>query len=418
MRLRAWRWIEPWYLAYALQGASVAGLIPILIPLLVNQGGNVAQVGLVMAGFNFGGLAAPLWGTLADRYRLHRWLLAGGLLLTVLGLFLFPLVRGSLPWLVLALLQGIGSAGAATVANLFVVEAHPAAEWDERIGWLQTFYGGGQVIGLLIAGLLSSSAAVSSGVFAAAGITLLAALTGWVTARTPPRPAAPRPVLKYPTRTGEWTVGSPQRLFHHLTAEAVAGLGGLLRSPFGLFLLVWLLTFGGTAVIFSLYPVLMQGLFHVSPDLSSTVFALAAGVGLFLYSPAGSWSQRLGTRRVMLAGFGARLAAVAVILGLGLARASGLSWIPLLGFVLIVLAWSLLSVSSTALAAALSPAGEGAGLGLFNAVTALAGVLGSLIGGAIAAGAGYPAALGLSLAGILAGLIIFVLAKNLREKEN
>jgi DHA1 family tetracycline resistance protein-like MFS transporter len=412
------RWIEPWYLAYALQGASVAGLIPILIPLVVNQGGSVAQVGLVMAGFNFGGLAAPLWGALADRFRLHRWLLVGGLLLTTVGLFLFPFVSGSVPWLLLALLQGVGSAGAATVANLFVVEVHPEAEWDERIGWLQTFYGGGQVAGLLVAGFFSQSSVVRTGIFAAAGVTLLAGLIGWLTTHTPARPSGARPILKYPTRTGEWTVGSPQRLFHHLTAEAMSGLGSLLRSPFGLFMLVWLLTFGGTAVIFSLYPVLMQGLFGVSPVVSSPVFAVAAGLGLFLYSPAGSWSARLGTRRVMLAGFGARLVAVAVILVLGITHTVGLSWLALLGFVMIVLAWSLLSVSSTALAADLSPAGEGAGLGLFNAVTALAGVLGSFLGGAIAGASGFPAALGLALAGILAGLMIFVIARNLREKES
>ncbi len=416
-RAHALRWIEPWYLAYALQGASVAGLIPILIPLMVNQGGSVAQVGLVMAGFSFGGLAAPLWGTLADRYRLHRLLLVGGLALTALGLFLFPLVSGSLAWLLLALLQGVGSAGAATVANLFVVEAHAADQWDERIGWLQTFYGAGQVAGLLAAGFFSGSSAVRSGLFASAGIALLAGLIGWLTARTPPRPDTPKPVLKYPTRTGEWAISSPQRLFHHLTAEAVAGMGGLLRSPFGLFMLVWLLTFGGTAVIFSLYPVLMQGVFGITPGLSSAVFAVAAGIGLFLYSPAGAWSERLGTRRVMLSGFGIRLVAVAAILALGLSHAAGLSWIPLLGFVLVVLAWSLLSVSSTALAAALSPGGEGAGLGIFNAITALAGVLGSFLGGAIAGQSGFPAALGLSLAGIAAGLVIFIFARNLREKE-
>lgn len=411
------RWVEPWYLAYALQGATTAGLVPILLPLMVNQGGSVAQVGLIMAAANFGGLAAPLWGLLADRLRLHRLLLAGGLAMTAIGLFIFPLVNGSLAWALLALLEGIGAAGAATVANLFVVEAHPAAQWDERIGWLQTFYGAGQVLGLLVAGFFSAAGAVRSGVFVAAGIVFLAGLIGWLTARTPPRPDAEKPVLQHAVRTGEWTVSSPQRMFHHLTAEAVAGLGGLLRSPFGLFMLVWLLTFGGTAVIFSLYPVLMQGLFGVSPDVSSAVFAVAAGIGLFLYSPAGTWSERLGTRRVMLAGFGIRLAAVAAILVLGISRSSGLSWIPLLGFVLVVLAWSLLSVSSTALAAALSPSGEGAGLGLFNAVTALAAVLGSFLGGAIANQSGFPAALGLSLAGILAGLVIFIFARNLREKE-
>ncbi len=414
--VHAWHWIEPWYLAYAFQGASVAGLIPILIPLVVNQGGSVAQVGLVMAGVNFGGLAAPLWGTLADRFRLHRWLLVGGLFLTVIGLALFPFVRGSGPWLLLALLQGIGSAGAATVANLFVVEVHPEAEWDERIGWLQTFYGAGQVAGLLVAGFFSQPGVVRTGVFVAAGVTLLAGLVGWLTTHTPPRPAAAKPVMRHPVRTGEWTVGSPQRLFHHVSAEVITGMGRLLRSSFGLFLLVWLLTFSGTAIIFSLYPVLMQTQFGVAPEVSSPVFAVAAGIGLFLYSPAGSWSARLGTRRVMLVGFAIRLAAVLGILVLGLTHPVSLSWLALLGFVLIVLAWSLLSVSSTALAAALSPAGEGAGLGLFNAVTALAGVLGSLLGGAIAGQSGFPAALALALVAILIGFVIFIIARNLREK--
>jgi len=31
------KWIEPWYLSYALFGATVAGLIPILLPLVVAQ---------------------------------------------------------------------------------------------------------------------------------------------------------------------------------------------------------------------------------------------------------------------------------------------------------------------------------------------------------------------------------------------
>ncbi len=413
-----WRWVEPWYLAYAFQGAGAAGLIPILLPLIVNQAGSVAQVGLVMAGFNFGGLAAPLWGALADRFRVHRLLLAGGLLLTALGLVLFPFVHGTGPWLALALVQGIGSAGAATVANLFIVEVHPEKEWDDRIGWLQTFYGGGQVAGLLVAGFFGQSSSVRTGMFAAAAIVFAAGLVGWLTTHTPQRPNPVKPVLTHPVRTGEWAVSSPQRMFHHLTAEAVANLGGLLRSPFGLFLLVWLLMFSGTAAIFSLYPVLMQSLFGVSPQVSSTVFALAAGIGLFLYSPAGSWSNRFGTRQVLLVGFAIRLGAVATILVLGVTHAAGLSWLALLGFVFIVLAWSLLSVSSTAMAASLSPGGEGSGLGIFNAVTALAGVLGSLLGGAVAAQSGYPAAVSLALVGNLASLVIFMFARNLRKKGN
>jgi predicted MFS family arabinose efflux permease len=111
----------------------------------------------------------------------------------------------------------------------------------------------------------------------------------------------------------------------------------------------------------------------------------------------------------MLAGFGARLAATLLILLLAFFHDSRLGWAALLGFCLIVLAWSLLSVSSTALAAALTPGGEGAGLGFFNATTAVAGVLGSILSGWIASRFGFLAAVEMATGGILAGLILFVL---------
>jgi len=221
--------VEPWYLAYALQGATVAGLTPILLPLAVSRTGNAAHIGLVMAAVSLGGLSAPLWGGLADRYRLHRWLLAGGLLLAAGGLAAFPFTTQPGVWFALALLQGIGAAAAATVANLFVVEGHPKREWDERIGWLQTFYGGGQVAGLLLAGALSVTH-LRAGLLVAAGLTALGALVGLAMAHTPPRPKkGPRPVLLHPARHGEWSLSSPQRLFHHLTARTLKVLGTALR---------------------------------------------------------------------------------------------------------------------------------------------------------------------------------------------
>ena len=52
---QTWRqWIEPWYLVYALIGIVVAGLIPVLIPLIVSRSGNIGQVGLVVAGVSLG----------------------------------------------------------------------------------------------------------------------------------------------------------------------------------------------------------------------------------------------------------------------------------------------------------------------------------------------------------------------------
>ncbi|MGD8623038.1 MAG: MFS transporter [Anaerolineae bacterium] len=404
-----WRqWTELWYLAYALQGATVAGLVPILLPLAVSRTGSAAHIGLIMAAVSLGGLTAPLWGGLADRYRLHRWLLAGGLLATAGGLMVFPFTTQPAAWFALALLQGIGAAAAATVANLFVVETHPKDEWDERIGWLQTFYGGGQVAGLLLAGAFST-AHLRTGLLVAAGLTALGALLGMVTAHTPPKPKGePRPILLHPVRHGEWSLSSPQWLFYHLTARTFKVMSTALRSPFGLFLLAWLLAFGGSAAVFSLYPVLMQQVFGVSPGASSSVFALAAGLGLLLYSPAGIWSDRWGPRRVLRAGFGLRLLAFSGLLGLGLVQFGGASWLASGAFVLVVLSWSLLTVSGTALTAKLSPVGEGEGMGIFNAMTAAAGVLGSALGGWAAGLWGYNAAAVVALAGVAMGLLLAI----------
>ena len=190
-----WRqWVEPWYLTYFLQGAAVSGLIPILVPLVVDRTGSAAHIGFVVAAFNLGGLTAPVWGGIADRYRLHRLILAGGLLAATLGLAMFSVTDQLVLWIALAFVQGTGASGAATVANLFVVEVHPKSEWDERIGWLQTFYGGGQVLGLLLAGGLSQ-VNLRFGLLVAAGMTAVAMLWSWVTTREPEKPLKSRPIL-------------------------------------------------------------------------------------------------------------------------------------------------------------------------------------------------------------------------------
>ena len=149
----AWRhWVEPWYLAYALLGASAAGIVPMLLPLAVHRSRGAAYVGWVIAAYNLGGLTAPVWGILADRYRLHRCLVVGGGVIAAAGLAAFPLIPVAAAWPALALLQGMAS-GAATIANLFVVEAHPQEEWEARIGWLQTCYAAGRSVALVAAAL-------------------------------------------------------------------------------------------------------------------------------------------------------------------------------------------------------------------------------------------------------------------------
>jgi DHA1 family tetracycline resistance protein-like MFS transporter len=409
------RWVEPWYLTYALQGAVVAGLLPILLPLFVSKAGNAANIGLVIAVLSLGGLTAPLWGNLADRYRLHRWLLVGGLVITMVGLIVFSIAVQPVVWVGLALFLGLGAAGTATVANLFVVEAHPKEEWDERIGWLQTFFGVGQVAGLLLAGIITQ-ADLKVGLILTAGICAVAALLGWVTTKTPPTPSEPKPVLRHPARHGEWVFSSPQRLFHHLDLKAIKKIGPSLHSPFGLFLLVWLLGIGGSAAFFSQYPVLMEKVFNVPPNISSAGFAVVAGLGLILYSPAGKWSEKFGSVRVIRAAYGIRWLAYLCLLGLGFFHLGFQNILALMAFAFVVCAWSLISVSGTTLAAQLSPVGEGEGLGLFNATNALAGVIGAALGGWVAGVWGYNFIAGVAVAGLALGLLLSFWLSAVRTK--
>ncbi len=397
--------IEPWYAAYALQGAAVAGMIPVLFPVVVNTGGGAARVGLVMASLSLGGLTAPLWGWIADRLRAHRWLLTSGLAASAISLAAFAAASAPGIQVLLAAIAGIGSAATGTIANLFIVERHPSGEWEQRIGALQTFYGGGQVAGLMAAGLVASMAP-RAGLAVASALIAVAVPVAFVAAPTPPRTAPPKPLLRVAVRHGESAVGSPVGLFHHAGWSTPKAPGRALTSPFGVFLALWAISFGGSAAVFSLYPVLMNGLFGVPPGPASGVFAFAAMLGLLLYSAAGRWAVRYGSLRVLTAGLGLRLAALAAMMLLAASGTSSGRWLAPLCFIVVVLAWSLLSVSGTALAAELSPFAQGEAIGLFNAVTAGAGVVGSVAGGSVAAGLGYAAVPVVAMAGSLIGLLL------------
>jgi predicted MFS family arabinose efflux permease len=402
---RPWHtWIERWYLVYALMGLVVAGLVPVMIPLIVSKSGNAGLVGLVVAALSLGGLSSPLWGSLADRYRVHRLLLAGGLVMTCLGLAAFAFTTHPTFWFLLAMVQGLGSASAATVANLFVVEAYPRAEWDQRIGWLQTFFGIGQVAGLLLAGLLTR-ADLRIGIWAAAGLCGTAAVLGWFTTRTPSVQPGLEPVLVHPVKHAESTISSPQRLFHGPQWMSIKNFGTVLRSPFGIFLLAWLLAFAGPAAVFSQYPLLMQKVYGATPATSSVAFAIIAALGLILYTPAGNWSNHQGPARILRASLGLRLFAFAGLMGLVFMPAGrAIGVLALLAFGFVVWAWSLMSVSGTALAARLSSVGEGEGLGIFNAITAVAAILGALLGGWAAGIWDYSSIVTLAIIGVALGL--------------
>jgi DHA1 family tetracycline resistance protein-like MFS transporter len=410
--------LEPWFAPFALINASAVGLAPILLPVDASRYG-VGHVGLVMGAFNLGAFAAPLAGSLADRYRAYRSLTTLCAALSAVALWLFPLL-GSGMQVLLALVNGAGFAGGVTIANLLIVERRPKSEWNQRLGWLETVLSIGQGGALLVAawltGLSAKTGLLIGALVPAAAIPLAVLLIP----RIPKRPEAgtePAPAqastrrsshrLAFAGQVGEWGPASPSRT-HHLNQRQspVAWVSALLHGGFGWMLAAWIPAYAGSAIIFSLYPVLFHNAFGVAPRASALAFAVIVLVSLPLYVLAGKVSQRRGPAITLAGGLASRVVLLAVLAVLAAIGHVG-AVLPLAAFAGIMFAWSFLSVASPGLAGQLHPDAEGDAQGQLNGSSGVAGLVGSIIGGAAASAWGYPAALSIGAAATAIGLSVF-----------
>ncbi len=428
---RAARLLEPWFAPFALVNGSAVGLTPILLPVVAVRYG-VGHVGLVMGAFNLGAFAAPLVGSLADRYRAYRSLAAACAAVSALSLWLFALVGPALQ-LLLALADGAGFAGAVTVANLLIVERHPKPEWNGRLGWLETALsigqGGALVLAAWLSGLNARNGLLAAALVPAAAVPLALVLVPRLRPAAAPgsRTHAPvaatagPPLAAGPDRAGhrlasagqvgEWGPASPSRVHHlHQRRRPLAGVTRLLGGGFGWMLAAWIPAYAGSAIVFSLYPVLFQSAFGVAPHTSALAFAGIVFVSLPLYILAGRFSQRRGPALALAGALAARvilLSALAALAAVGHVPAV----LPLACFAGIMFAWSFLSVASPGLTGQLMPASEGDAQGMLNASSGLAGLAGSVVGGLVAASWGYPAALAIGAGATAAGLAIFAVTR-------
>lgn len=400
--------IAPWYLAYLILGLLTSGLLPFLLPLMVaDVSHQLGTVAYVSGAYNLGLLPAPALGALAERRQLYRPMFFGGFVVLGLALAAFPSVSSLLPWFLLALTMGVATGAIATVATLFIVDFTPRSEWELRIGWLQSFNDAGQLAGLLLASVFADGQ-FGTGFMVAACLALLAALVGGiglpVRERSRTRRRNPighlrlQPLLR-PTQLGP-ALGGLLQQSHHLQWAALRSLPKALRAPFGRFLLAWAAYNFGVAAFFAYYPLVMRQLYGIPPTVTAVAYAAAAGIGIFLFVAASKLAIRYGSRAVFQSGLALRLFGF-LLLGVPLIMAlPETTPTALLGFLLAMLAWPVLSVSGTALAASLTPIGEGAAIGLLGASSALATVVGTFASGPLVHAFGYGIVLPLAIAGL------------------
>jgi len=368
-------WIEPWFVAYACLGVVQGGMLTLLLPL---SAGGSTHAGIIVGVMNLAGLSAPFWGHLADSRHLHRQVLLAGMLAALSALLLMPAHLGLPLKAALAGVLGLGFAGSNTVANMFIVEVRPREEWDARIGALQALSGLGQVAGLLIAGIIGGRYALAFAVAAA----LVAAATpiAWLTLRGVHVPVPRAAAAAHPPVGGEGWASSPQRMFHLPTWTGFRKLLRELELPFARLLIVWFIAFVAISSVLTMFPLALIRDFGVPTGLPATTYAFAAACSLAVYPLAAKVAKQHGALLVLRMGFTARILAITILAAAFLSRFGGVP-LTLIGFVVLVLAWPLLGVSGTALAAQLAPGEKGEALGLFNAATSLAGAVGAFLGG-------------------------------------
>ena len=351
-------------------------MIPVILPLAARPG---PAAGLTYAAFAAAGIAAPFVGAWSDRRRKHRQTLAVGLALAGTALLAHAIPGGIAQHMTSAALVGLGGASASTVATMFIVEVEPQARWDGQISLLQACIGGGQLAGLLVAGLLGLSYVGEAFRLGAALLLIAVPLALAV---------APNPVVKVdraslaprPARGGDGVPAGPQRSLHRLTWRALTGLE---HSGLAWFLAAWMVSYTATNGLSVMFAVAMVRDYHAPATLPTTAYAIGVGCGLLLYRVVGGWDARFGPWRVLSAGLGLRLLVVAAMVVLA-ALHTGATVLPVLAcFGATQVIWPLLSVSSTTLAVTLSPARRAESVGLLNAATAVAATVGGIAGGVL-----------------------------------
>lgn len=401
---------DGWYAGYALQGVVVFGTGGILMPIIVNaRGGNAALAGTVMAMFYVGQLLSPVMGSLTDRTGKHRLFYLAGFVLLAVGLGLFPALPSVGFWMLLAFIQGVGSGTSNTVATLFIVEFQPREDWDARIGWLQTFYGVGQCLGLVLVSYLQKAPAV--GLYVSAALMAPAFLLGAIHLPKPARRSKPDRPGKDLNRRTHRPVRSVSGVLHHCQSD-LAGMLGKLRAsfftPFGLFLVGWFFVMLATWLLGVLFPLVMKQALGVSYQRSSLYYGIGAFVGIFAYAPSGSLGKRIGDGWVVLIGSVMSAVSLGGMALLAWVDTGANAWVLPPVYMLIPIAWSPLMVGGNAWAAQLAPGEEGQALGLFNAALAISSVIAAFGGGLLAHHVSYRALLLAAAASSALSVLLFL----------
>ena len=359
--------MEWWYNAHFTYGIIQMVFIPILIPTFVLEAtGKASLAGLLMAIIGLGGLAAPVIGGLADKYRAHRIAQLGGLLAFALGGVLFAFAGEILPIYYLgSICLGIGSATLLMINPTFIVGASfsPASEALRLTRLNQILIVGQLVAGLGLGFLTSQGLSYPARFLVMSGVAIASLILTFATNRE----AASR--IKV-----DISEDNQQQ-------QGKTSIIQILWSNYGVLLLaIFMVQIAGT-VMSGQYPNYMQKVFNIDSSESSIALSVSSVVTLIVLGIVGKWMEKKGPSPIWLTAIFIFTGVGIGLIGLGLFRQNMASFLPLALYVTFLQAVSWQDMVQPALASRFSTAGAATTQGLLLFAVAVGYALGSVIAG-------------------------------------
>lgn len=426
------RWLFAWGL-----GSIAVGAASLLVPLYVVQlGGDPFELGLLGAVAAFiGAPGAIIWGRLADRTSNSRGILlfslgGVGLLLCVMPLFSsIPviIVANAFLWLVFA--------AAGPVLTLLVVADTPEQGWNREIALLNKYQGYGWAGGLLLGicwsltvGRQFTPAFTQQSLFVFSGITAL--LAAILLARWMPAPSQRQLSLVNPERVsqilstgrrgvrGATFVFNPNRLYWSTRNLHPKRLAGKFTPTLAVYFLGVVLFFVGFSAFFAPLPLYLTGV-GFSSDLVFALYLVSSLGAAAFYTGAGTLSSKFDLRILQTGALGVRGLAMPLVAIVGAALASSFVGTALaaLLFILIGVSWAVIAVTAGTIVTRIAPAEvRGEALGMYAALSAFAGGIGSIGGGALANRIGFTAAFAVAGVIIIAGAVLVMSLRQISSQ--
>ncbi|QLG29852.1 MFS transporter (plasmid) [Halorarum halophilum] len=418
------RWLAAWGLgSVALGGASL--LVPLYI---VELGANPFMLGILAASAAF--ISAPgalVLGNIADRTGKRRVFVLTSLTTVTVALILIPFLSSILLIIGLNALVWFAAAAAAPVLNLLVTIDVPEAEWQSRFALLNKYQGwgwsGGLILGVtwttLLPRLVSPVLAQRTffGVCAVCGGAATLASARLLPAES--KISANRPntrrVARHLTNVRQLTVRGATfpfmrgRFYWTTRSFQPAQLLDRLTQRLSLYFVAVILFFSGFSAFFAPLPIYLSGVGYGSGEIFVLYLVSSLGSAAF-YVTAGNLVSRYDINLLQTGGLLLRAIALPAVALVGTALAASFTGllVSAIIFVIIGLSWAIIAVTTATIVTRLAPAGtRGQVLGIYTALSALAGGVGSVLGGWLAS-KGYMIAFGVAGGLVFVGAILVI----------